>query len=191
MVVFFFGNLLMFIFGVVGVVVLGMVDIFDVMIVQGLLLFVIVVFGLNIWIINDNVFYVLGLGFVNIIGMLSKMFLVINGIIGMVCVLWLYNNFVGWLIFFLVVIFLVGGVIIVDYLMNCCCYEYFVIMCMMSVNWVVILVVVLGIVVGYWLLGIVLVNVVLGGVLSYLIFNLILNCKMIVVMMYVEVNSVE
>lgn len=33
MVVFFFGNLLMFIFGVVGVVVLGMVDIFDVMIV--------------------------------------------------------------------------------------------------------------------------------------------------------------
>lgn len=33
MVVFFFGNLLMFIFGVVGVAVLGMVDIFDVMIV--------------------------------------------------------------------------------------------------------------------------------------------------------------
>lgn len=151
----------------------------------------IVVLGLNIWIINDNVFYVLGLGFVNIIGMLSKIFLVINGIIGMVCVLWLYNNFVGWLIFFLAVIFLVGGVIIVDYLMNCCCYEYFVIMCMMSVNWVVILVVVLGIAVGYWLLGIVLVNVVLGGVLSYLIFNLILNCKMIAVMMYVEVNSVE
>lgn len=33
MVVFFFGNLLMFIFGAVGAAVLGMVDIFDVMIV--------------------------------------------------------------------------------------------------------------------------------------------------------------
>lgn len=33
MVVFFFGNSLMFIFGVAGVAVLGMADIFDVMIV--------------------------------------------------------------------------------------------------------------------------------------------------------------
>lgn len=147
--------------------------------------------GLNIWIINDNVFYASGLGFVNIIGMSSKIFSVINGIIGTVCVLWLYNNFVGWLIFFSVVIFLVGGVIIVDYLMNRRRYEYFAITRMMSVNWVAILAVVLGIVVGYWLSGIVSVNAVLGGALSYLIFNSILNRKTIVVMTYVEVNSVE
>lgn len=191
MVAFFFGNLLMFIFGAAGAAALGMADIFDVMIAQGLLLPAIVVLGLNIWTTNDNALYALGLGFANITGMLSKTLLVINGIIGTVCALWLYNNFVGWLTFFLAAIFLVGGVIIADYLMNCCCYEHFATTRMMSVNWVAILAVALGIAAGHWLPGIVLVNAVLGGALSYLIFNLILNCKTTAAMTHVEANSVE
>ncbi len=63
MVAFFLGNSLMFIFGAAGAAALGMADISDVMIAQGLLLPAIVVLGLNIWTTNDNALYASGLGF--------------------------------------------------------------------------------------------------------------------------------
>ncbi len=72
MVAFFLGNSLMFIFGAAGAAALGMADISDVMIAQGLLLPAIVVLGLNIWTTNDNALYASGLGFANITGMSSK-----------------------------------------------------------------------------------------------------------------------
>ena len=115
MVAFFLGNSLMFIFGAAGAAALGMADISDVMIAQGLLLPAIVVLGLNIWTTNDNALYASGLGFANITGMSSKTLSVINGIIGTVCALWLYNNFVGWLTFLSAAIPPEGGVIIADY----------------------------------------------------------------------------
>ncbi len=139
MVAFFLGNSLMFIFGAAGAAALGMADISDVMIAQGLLLPAIVVLGLNIWTTNDNALYASGLGFANITGMSSKTLSVINGIIGTVCALWLYNNFVGWLTFLSAAIPPVGGVIIADYLMNRRRYEHFATTRMMSVNWVAIL----------------------------------------------------
>ncbi len=114
----------MFIFGAAGAAALGMADISDVMIAQGLLLPAIVVLGLNIWTTNDNALYASGLGFANITGMSSKTLSVINGIIGTVCALWLYNNFVGWLTFLSAAIPPVGGVIIADYLMNRRRYEH-------------------------------------------------------------------
>ena len=175
MVAFFLGNSLMFIFGAAGAAALGMADISDVMIAQGLLLPAIVVLGLNIWTTNDNALYASGLGFANITGMSSKTLSVINGIIGTVCALWLYNNFVGWLTFLSAAIPPVGGVIIADYLMNRRRYEHFATTRMMSVNWVAILAVALGIAAGHWLPGIVPVNAVLGGALSYLILNPILR----------------
>nr|WP_215417942.1 cytosine permease [Escherichia coli] len=116
---------------------------------------------------------------------------VINGIIGTVCALWLYNNFVGWLTFLSAAIPPVGGVIIADYLMNRRRYEHFATTRMMSVNWVAILAVALGIAAGHWLPGIVPVNAVLGGALSYLILNPILNRKTTAAMTHVEANSVE
>ena len=191
MVAFFLGNSLMFIFGAAGAAALGMADISDVMIAQGLLLPAIVVLGLNIWTTNDNALYASGLGFANISGMSSKTLSVINGIIGTVCALWLYNNFVGWLTFLSAAIPPVGGVIIADYLMNRRRYEHFATTRMMSVNWVAILAVALGIAAGHWLPGIVPVNAVLGGALSYLILNPILNRKTTAAMTHVEVNSVE
>ncbi|MFP1452550.1 cytosine permease [Escherichia coli] len=48
-----------------------------------------------------------------------------------------------------------GGVIIADYLMNRRRYEHFATTRMMSVNWVAILAVALGIAAGHWLPGIV------------------------------------
>ncbi|UGI83883.1 hypothetical protein LQT93_26205 (plasmid) [Escherichia coli] len=63
---------------------------------------------------------------------------------------------------------------------------------MMSVNWVAILAVALGIAAGHWLPGIVPVNAVLGGALSYLILNPIFESyKTTAAMTHVEANSVE
>lgn len=111
-VAFFLGNTLMFVFGAAGAASLGMADISDVMIAQGLLLPAIIVLGLNIWTTNDNALYASGLGFANITGLSSKKLSVVNGIIGTLCALWLYNNFVGWLTFLSAAIPPVGGVII-------------------------------------------------------------------------------
>ncbi|MDA4787683.1 cytosine permease, partial [Enterobacter hormaechei] len=78
----------------------------------------IIVLGLNIWTTNDNALYASGLGFANVTGLSSRTLSVVNGIIGTLCALWLYNNFVGWLTFLSAAIPPVGGVIIADYLIN-------------------------------------------------------------------------
>ncbi|WP_193016909.1 cytosine permease [Proteus sp. FME41] len=174
-IAFFLGNTLMFVFGAAGAASLGMADISDVMIAQGLLLPAIVVLGLNIWTTNDNALYASGLGFANITGLSSKKLSIINGIIGTLCALWLYNNFVGWLTFLSAAIPPVGGVIIADYLMNKERYNTFNVTSMQSVNWVALLAVAIGIAAGHWLPGIVPVNAVLGGAISYAVLNPILN----------------
>ena len=154
-VAFFLGNTLMFVFGAAGAASLGMADISDVMIAQGLLLPAIIVLGLNIWTTNDNALYASGLGFANITGLSSKKLSVVNGIIGTLCALWLYNNFVGWLTFLSAAIPPVGGVIIADYLMNRARYNQFNADKMQNVNWVALLAVAIGIAAGHWLPGIV------------------------------------
>ncbi|MEQ4922150.1 cytosine permease [Proteus hauseri] len=174
-IAFFLGNTLMFVFGAAGAASLGMADISDVMIAQGLLLPAIVVLGLNIWTTNDNALYASGLGFANITGLSSKKLSVINGIVGTLCALWLYNNFVGWLTFLSAAIPPVGGVIIADYLMNKDRYNTFCAEKMQSVNWIALLAVAIGIAAGHWLPGIVPVNAVLGGAISYAVLNPIFN----------------
>ena len=174
-VAFFLGNTLMFVFGAAGAASLGMADISDVMIAQGLLLPAIIVLGLNIWTTNDNALYASGLGFANITGLSSKKLSVVNGIIGTLCALWLYNNFVGWLTFLSAAIPPVGGVIIADYLMNRARYNQFNADKMQNVNWVALLAVAIGIAAGHWLPGIVPVNAVLGGAISFAVLNPILN----------------
>ncbi|WP_066745882.1 cytosine permease [Proteus myxofaciens] len=174
-IAFFLGNTLMFVFGAAGAASLGMADISDVMIAQGLLLPAIIVLGLNIWTTNDNALYASGLGFANITGFSSKKLSVINGIIGTLCALWLYNNFVGWLTFLSAAIPPIGGIIIADYLMNRKRYSNFNVATMQSVNWVALLAVAIGIAVGHWLPGIVPVNAVLGGAISFAVLNPLLN----------------
>lgn len=174
-IAFFLGNTLMFVFGAAGAASLGMADISDVMIAQGLLLPAIVVLGLNIWTTNDNALYASGLGFANITGLSSKKLSVINGIIGTLCALWLYNNFVGWLTFLSAAIPPIGGIIIADYLMNKKRYNNFNVTAMQSVNWVALLAVAIGIAAGHWLPGIVPVNAVLGGAISFAVLNPLLN----------------
>lgn len=165
----------MFIFGAAGAAAVSQADISDVMIAQGLLLPAIVVLGLNIWTTNDNALYASGLGFANITGLSSRTLSVVNGIIGTVCALWLYNNFVGWLTFLSSAIPPIGGVIIADYLLNRRRYADFNTVRFIPVNWIAILSVALGIAAGHYVPGIVPVNAVLGGVFSYILLNPLFN----------------
>lgn len=188
LIAFFLGNSLMFIFGAAGAAAVGQADISDVMIAQGLLIPAIIVLGLNIWTTNDNALYASGLGFANITGLSSRTLSVANGLIGTLCALWLYNNFVGWLTFLSAAIPPIGGVIIADYLMNRSRYADFSRANFMPVNWVAILSVALGIAAGNYLPGVVPVNAVLGGVFSYMLLNPIVNRKLAQLS---EANDVE
>ncbi|WP_023604129.1 cytosine permease [Aliivibrio logei] len=175
MIAFFIGNSLMFIFGAAGASVTGQSDISEVMIAQGLLIPAIIVLGLNIWTTNDNALYASGLGFSNITGLPSKYVSMLNGLIGTICALWLYNNFVGWLTFLSLAIPPIGGVIIADFFRNRKRYHDFNNAKFKTINWAGIIAVVIGVAAGKFLPGIVPLNAVLGGALGYLLLNPILN----------------
>ncbi|NOJ23735.1 cytosine permease [Vibrio coralliilyticus] len=177
MIAFFIGNSLMFVFGAAGAAATGMADISDVMIAQGLLLPAIIVLGLNIWTTNENALYASGLGFSNITGRSSTMMSIINGIVGTIFALWLYNNFVGWLTFLSTAIPPIGGVIIADFLMNKKRYQNFATTEFKDVNWAGIVAVAVGVAAGKFIPGVVPINAVLGGALCYVVLNPLLNKK--------------
>ncbi|EGU42692.1 cytosine permease [Vibrio ichthyoenteri ATCC 700023] len=177
MIAFFIGNSLMFVFGAAGAAVTGQSDISEVMIAQGLLIPAIIVLGLNIWTTNDNALYASGLGFSNITGLPSKYISMLNGVIGTLCALWLYNNFVGWLTFLSLAIPPIGGVIIADFLANRKRYLNFDQVQFQTINWAGIAAVAIGVAAGHFLPGVVPVNAVLGGAISYLVLNPIINKK--------------
>ncbi|MGF1707393.1 cytosine permease [Enterovibrio baiacu] len=173
MVAFFIGNSLMFIFGAAGGAATGQADISEVMMMQGLLIPAVIVLGLNIWTTNDNALYASGLGFSNITGLPSKYLSVANGIIGTLCALWLYNNFVGWLTFLSAAIPPIGGIIIADFIKNRERYKDFANAEFQTVNWAPIAGVAIGIAAGHLLPGVVPLNAVLGGAISFLILDML------------------
>ena len=175
MIAFFIGNSLMFIFGAAGAAATGQSDISEVMIAQGLLIPAIIVLGLNIWTTNDNALYASGLGFSNVTGLPSKYLSMANGLIGTLCALWLYNNFVGWLTFLSAAIPPIGGIIIADFIKNRHRYKDFANAEFKTVNWAAIIGVAVGVAAGHFLPGVVPINAVLGGAISYLILNPMLN----------------
>lgn len=168
---FLLGNSLMFIFGAAGAASVGQADISDVMIAQGLLIPAIIVLGLNIWTTNDNALYASGLGMANITGLSSKTMSMINGIIGTLCAVWLYNNFIGWLTFLSTAIPPIGGVIIADYFINKKRYQFLTNGSKRRVNWIAIIAVALGIICAKYLPGVVPINSVLGSAISYIIMT--------------------
>lgn len=115
---FFIGNSLMFIFGAAGAMVYKQSDISLVLKLQGLLVPAIVVLGLNIWTTNDNALYTSGLGLSNITRLPKKYVVLVNGIIGTIAAIWLYDNFVSWLNILNTFLPPVGGIIIVDYFVS-------------------------------------------------------------------------
>lgn len=145
------------------------------MIAQGLLLPAIIVLGLNIWTTNENALYASGLGLSNITGRSSTTMSIINGIVGTIFALWLYNNFVGWLTFLSLAIPPIGGVIIADFFANRKRYKDFAKAEFQTVNWAGIIAVATGVAAGHFLPGIVPLNAVFGGAISYLVLNPLLN----------------
>ena len=114
-IAFLIGNTLMFAFGAIGAMVTGEADISEVMFIQGLIIPAIIVLGLNIWTTNDNALYASGLGFSNITKQPKNKLVVINGIVGTLLAVTLYNNFMTWLNLLNTCMPSVGGVIIADY----------------------------------------------------------------------------
>ncbi|MEH6561134.1 MAG: cytosine permease [Marinobacter sp.] len=116
---FTFGNSLMFIFGAVGATATGLSDISEVLAAQGLLGAGIVLLVLNIWTTNDNALYASSLGLRNITGFKRVHLVLAAGVIGTILSEFLYNNFVGWLVFLSVSLPPIGGVIIGDFYLRC------------------------------------------------------------------------
>lgn len=114
-VAFFLGNSLMFIFGAVGGKVFGTADISDVMFAQGIIVPAIIVLGFNIWTTNDNALYSSGLGFSSITKISKNKMVMINGVLGTLFALPLYNNFVGWLALLNTLLPGIGAIIICDF----------------------------------------------------------------------------
>jgi cytosine permease len=177
MIAFFLGNSLMFIFGAAGAAAVGQADISDVMIAQGLLIPAIIVLGLNIWTTNDNALYASGLGFSNITGLSSRVLSMINGTLGTLAAMWLYDNFVGWLTFLSAAIPPVGGVIIADFIVARARYAIYPRDDFKTINWAAIIAVIIGVACGHWIPGIVPLNAVVGGFVAYLMVNYMLGSK--------------
>ncbi|WP_392566004.1 cytosine permease [Utexia brackfieldae] len=171
MVAFLIGNSLMFIFGAAGAASVGQSDISDIMIAQGLLIPAILVLGLNIWTTNDNALYASGLGMANITGLSSKTMSILNGLLGTLCAIWLYNNFVGWLTFLSTAIPPIGGVIIADYLFNRQAYKNLANGSKQQINIHAIIAIIVGILAAQFLPGIVPINSVLGSAFCYIVLT--------------------
>ncbi len=174
---FFIGNSLMFIFGAMGTLALGKADIFDVMLLQGLIIPAIIILGLNIWTTNNNALYASGLGFSSITGISSRKLSMILGFIGTICSLWLYNNFVDWLIFLSSAIPPIGTILIADFLMNRKRYTDFSQMNDIFVNWNAIIAIIIGVIASYTFKGIVPVNSVIASLIAYLVLEKTIGAK--------------
>ena len=114
-IAFFIGNSLMFGFGAIGAMATGESDIAEVMFLQGLIIPAVISLGLNIWTTNDNALYVSGLGFANITGKSKNIIVMINGALGTLAALWLYDNFVNWLSLLNSALPPVGAILLADY----------------------------------------------------------------------------
>lgn len=112
---FTFGNSLMFFFGAIGAMAVGVADTAEVLAAQGLLGGGIALLALNIWTTNDNALYASGLGLANITGWRRTTVTIFAGAVGTLFADFLYNNFVGWLTFLSVSLPPIGGIIIADF----------------------------------------------------------------------------
>lgn len=173
-IAFFLGNSLMFLFGAVGAMAYNLADISEVMFLQGLIIPAIIVLGLNIWTTNDNALYASGLGFANITKISKKFFVVVNGIVGTVFAMWMYNNFVSFLNVLGAAIPSIGAIIIADYfIVKRRNYKPFADMSFKNVNWVALVAWAIGVAFAQLAPGVTPLNALLGTAVAYIILMLI------------------
>lgn len=177
-IAFFLGNSLMFFFGAIGSMSYGLADISEVMFLQGLMIPAIIVLGLNIWTTNDNALYASGLGFANITKIPKKVFVVVNGLVGTILAMWMYNNFVGFLTLLGAAIPSIGAIIITDYFfVKRREYKAFEEMTFKSVNWVSIAAWGVGVAFAQVAPGITPLNALLGTAVIYFVFMKVAEAK--------------
>ncbi|MER2192171.1 MAG: cytosine permease [Solibacillus sp.] len=175
-IAFFLGNSLMFLFGAVGAMSFSLAEISEVMFLQGLMIPAIIVLGLNIWTTNDNALYASGLGFAHITKLPKKLFVVVNGLIGTILAMWMYNNFVGFLNVLGAAIPSIGAILIADYFfVKRGKYKAFATMTFETVNWVAIVAWVIGVAIAKLAPGIVPLNALLGTAIVYVILMKVLK----------------
>ena len=138
----------------------------------------IIVLGLNIWTTNDNALYASGLGFANITKISKKVFVVVNGLIGTVLAMWMYNNFVGFLNVLGAAIPSIGAIIIADYFfVRRGKYGKFEEMKFKTVNWISIVAWAIGVVIAQVAPGITPLNALIGTAVVYIVFMYIASNK--------------
>ncbi|ONI46312.1 hypothetical protein AN641_01710 [Candidatus Epulonipiscioides gigas] len=103
---------LMFFFGMIDTMAIGKFNIFEIIFLQSLMVLVIILLGFNIWFINSNN---LERAFLKIRKPLKNKFVIVNGVMGTLFTIVLYENFLGWLTFLNVSIPNIGAIIIADY----------------------------------------------------------------------------
>lgn len=171
-VAFFVGNTLMFIFGAVGAAFYKQADISDVLMQQGMILWAMIILGLNIWTTNDNALYASGLGFSNITKLPKKWIVIFNGLLGTLLALYLYNNFVQWLSLLNTMLPAIGGVLIADfYLINKRRYKSLHLHSFTRVRWTAIISWAVGVLAAQFIPGIAPINGVLAAIILYYILE--------------------
>ena len=159
-------------FGAIGAMVTGQSDISEVMFTQGLIIPAIIILGLNIWTTNDNALYGSGLGFANITKQPKSRMVIINGVVGTLLSMILYNNFMTWLNILNSFIPATGAVIIADYfIINKGKYTDFKTTKFKAVNISAIIAWVAGVIGAYTIPGITPVNSVLTTVVTYVVLT--------------------
>ncbi|WP_404456550.1 cytosine permease [Oceanobacillus kapialis] len=177
-IAFFLGNSLMFLFGAVGAMSYGLPDISEVMFLQGLMTPAIIVLGLNIWTTNDNALYASGLGFANITKLPKKVFVIVNGLVGTLLAMWMYNNFVGFLNILGAAVPSIGAIIIADYFfVRKRKYGTFKEMTFKTVNWVAIGAWASGVAIAQFAPGITPLNALIGTAAVYTVFMYLASIK--------------
>lgn len=177
-IAFFLGNSLMFLFGAIGAMSYNLAEISEVMFLQGLMIPAIIVLGLNIWTTNDNALYASGLGFANITKISKKVFVVVNGVVGTVFAMWMYNNFVGFLNVLGAAVPSIGAIIIADYyFVKRMKYKEFNSMDFKTINWVAIAAWALGVAIAQLAPGIVPLNALLGTGIVYYALSKVFSSK--------------
>lgn len=171
-IAFLIGNSLMLAFGAIGAMATGQSDIAEVMFMQGLIIPAIIILGLNIWTTNDNALYGSGLGFSNITKQPKSRMVIINGIVGTLLAIFLYNNFMGWLNLLNSFIPATGAVIIADYfILNKRSYTEFKYAKFKTVNINAIIAWIAGVIGAYTLKGITPLNSVIVAIVTYVVLS--------------------
>lgn len=173
-IAFLIGNSLMFAFGAIGAIVTGQSDISEVMFMQGLIIPAIIVLGLNIWTTNDNAIYAASLGISNITKIKKNKVVIVNGIIGTILAMWLYNNFTGFLTTLGSVLPPIGAILIADYfIVRRGKYPAFETMTFKAVNWNAMIAWAIGAGAAKFLPGIPPLNGLIGAAVVYVVLSVI------------------